>query len=133
MKKSFRSYSYWGLCGLLSIGILKASGAYNKLYAFSHSLDLHADEERIKREAEKRMIEEARQREEAKYWTVYYERQEREKKEKEEKERKRAEEEKRRKEEEKKAWEEHKRDQEKRERESLQKQTEECSKPFNNK
>ena len=117
MKKSFRSYAYWGLCGLLSIGILKVSGVSNQLYAFSHSLDLHADEEGIKRKAEKHMREEAKAREEARYWKEYHERQAREKKEKEEKEKKRAEEERRRKEEEKKAWEEHRRDLDKREKE----------------
>jgi predicted alpha/beta superfamily hydrolase len=114
MKKSFRFYAYCGLCGLLSVGILKASGAFNKLYAFSHSLDLHADEDGIKKEAEKRMREEAKSREDAKYWKEYYERQAREKKEKEEKQRKRDEEEKRRKDEEKKAWEDHRRDLDKR-------------------
>lgn len=52
MKKSFPSYAYWGLCGLLSIGILKVSGASSNLYAFSHSLDIHADDEAIKKKAQ---------------------------------------------------------------------------------
>jgi len=109
MNKLFLSASYWALCGVLFAGIVKVSGG-SKLFAFSHSLDLHADEEGIKKEAERRMRQDAADRKEAQYWKDYHERQAREKKEKEEKERKRAEEEKRRKDEEKKAWEDHRRD-----------------------
>ncbi len=99
MKKSYRSYAYWALYGLLSIGILKVSGVFSNLYAFTHSLDIHANEEGIKKEAEKRMREEANARKEAQYWKEYHERQAREKKEKEAKERAREEEEDRRREE----------------------------------
>ncbi len=103
MKKCFRSYAYWGLCGLLSIGILKASGVSSNLYSFSHSLDIHGNDEAIKKEAEQRMRDAARKSADAKYWKEYYECQEREKKEKEEKETKRIEEINRRKEEERQA------------------------------
>ena len=109
MKKLFLSASYWALCGVLFVGIVKVSGG-SKLFAFSHSLDLHADEEGIKKEAEERMRKEAEDRKEAQYWKDYHERQAREKKEKEEREKKREAEELRRKDEEKKAWKEHRRD-----------------------
>lgn len=115
MKKSFLYYAYCGLFVLLSGGILKVSGASSKIYAFAHSLDIHGDEEAIKIEAERRMQEDARKREEERYWKEYREQQERENKEKEEKERKRIEEEIRRKEEENKAWEEYRRDLDRRE------------------
>lgn len=104
MKKSLQFYVHWGLFVLLSIGILKTSGASK---AFAHTLDLHGDEARIKEKAERRMREESEKREEARYWKEYHERQNREKKEKEERESKREEEKKRRKEEERKAWQEH--------------------------
>ncbi len=111
MKKSFPSYAYWGLCGLLSIGILKASGGFKKLYSFTHSLDIHGDEASIKKQGEKIMRDDSRKRADAKYWKEYYERQAREKKKKEDREKKDAAEAKRQKEEAKKAFEEDKRDQ----------------------
>jgi len=64
MKKFSQSYLYWVLCGLCAIGIGKAFSAsdYSNLFAFSHSLDIHADEERMKRDGQSRINSEANQR-----------------------------------------------------------------------
>ena len=77
---------YWAVGGALFIGIVKTSGTSNKTYALAPHIDVHAHGEEIKKEAERRMREEARAKEEAKYWKEYKERQEKEKKEKEKKE-----------------------------------------------
>ena len=59
---------YWpvplslGLFSLLCIGTAKVFGVYNNLYCFSHSLDIHADEESIRKEAEERIRKEAEER-----------------------------------------------------------------------
>lgn len=45
MKKFVISVSYCVLCGVLFGGIGKAFGDFNHLYAFSHNLDLEADQE----------------------------------------------------------------------------------------
>ncbi len=116
MKKYFPSYAYWGLCALLSIGILKASGVCDHLYGFTHNLDLHGNEEAIREEAERRMREEAQKRADTQYWKEYNERKEAERKEKEERERKEREEKERQQEEERKAWEEYRKDIERRQK-----------------
>lgn len=96
------------LSTLLSIGILKVSEGSNYLEAFSHNLDLHVDEERLKKEGERRIQEEARARQEEKYWREYREREAREKREKEERQRKNDERRQKRMEEERKKREEEK-------------------------
>lgn len=117
MKKSLPSYVYWGLCGLLSVGILKVSLAFNKLEAFPHQLEFHANEESIRKEAEKRIRDDVRARKDALYWKGCREAQARKEKEKKERQEKRNAELKRRQEEEAKAWEEHRRDIERRRKE----------------
>ena len=108
MKKLLRSYWSLLLCGVLFVGIGKVSGP-SKLYAFSHSLDIHADHEAVEKKAKAVMDREARERKEAKYWKDYYERQAREKRDREKKENDRIREENRRRDEVRKEREEYKR------------------------
>lgn len=80
MQKSFHSLLSYTLFGLLFIGILKVSGASNQLYAFAHTVDMHARGDTLEKlEKEKQEKKEREEREKK-------EREDKEKKEREEKE-----------------------------------------------
>lgn len=97
------------VCGFLSTKSLGVSGWKGDMFAFSHSLDAHADESQIKKELDSRRNRETQARKEAQYWKDYNERKAKEKKERSDKEDAHIKEEKRRKDAEKKNFEEDKR------------------------
>ena len=85
MQKSFHSLSSYTLFGLLFIGILKVSGASNQLYAFAHTIDMHARGDILENlEKEKKEKKEKKEREEREK----KDREEKEKREREERENK---------------------------------------------
>lgn len=93
MKRFWLSFAYWGLCGLLFAGIVKVSGASNYLHAFSHSLEIHGNEDKIKDAAERRMRLEAEERKNIAHLKEREERSQRERKEQEVRERRKEQEE----------------------------------------
>jgi len=130
MKKSFQYYAFCGLFTILFIGILKVLVVSNNLYAFSHSLDLHGNEDEIKKIAEQRMREDSALRREAKEREERKADEEKKRQEKEAREKRDREEKDRRAAEEKKAFEEHKNDETRRAAERMKQQEADAIKRF---